>query len=49
MNREIRRKVVDVFQYDDRINSFILDTKPVDTFILQVYMPTSTRTDEEVN
>jgi len=48
MNREVGRKVVNVFQYNDRIIAFILNTKPVDTFILQGKMLISTHTDKKI-
>jgi len=48
MNKEIKRKVVDVMQYNDRIIAFKLGTKHVDTFILQIYIPTSTHTNQEI-
>lgn len=47
MNKEVRRNIVDIVQYNDRTIAIKLETKPVDTFIPKVYMPTSTHTDEE--
>ena len=48
LKKEIGKKVVDIFQYNDRIIAIKIETKPVDTIILQVYMPTSTHKDEEI-
>lgn len=44
----IRKKVVKVIQYSHQIISIKLDTKPIDPFILKVYMPTSTHEDEKI-
>lgn len=41
-------KVKGYVQYSDRIILFKLDTKPIDTVIIQVYMPTSEEEDDEV-
>jgi len=38
LNKEIRKKVVEFVQYNDRIISIKIETKPVNTFILQVYI-----------
>lgn len=35
-------------QYSDRIILVKLDTKPIDTVIIQVYMPTSEEDNDEV-
>ncbi|CAI6352699.1 unnamed protein product [Macrosiphum euphorbiae] len=48
LNKEIGKKVVEVVQYNERIIAIKIETKPVDTFILQVYMQTSTHKDEEI-
>lgn len=48
LNKEIGKKVVEILQYNDRIIAINIETKPVNTFILQVYMPTSIHKDKKI-
>ncbi|KAL4135345.1 hypothetical protein QTP88_006960 [Uroleucon formosanum] len=48
LNKEIGKKVVEVVQYNKRKIAIKIEPKPVDTFILKEYMPTSTHKDEEI-
>ncbi|XP_050528190.1 craniofacial development protein 2-like [Daktulosphaira vitifoliae] len=48
MNKNLGKKVKGYIQYDDRIILVKLQTKPKDTIVVQVYMPTSNSNDEEV-
>lgn len=48
LNKEMGKKVIEIVQYNDRIIAIKIETKPVDTFILQVYMPTSSHKDEKI-
>lgn len=48
MNRKTGRKVIDVAQYSNQIIAIKLNINPVDTFILQVYISTSTHKDDEI-
>jgi len=48
MNKILGKKVKGYIQYDDRIILVKFQTKPKDTIVVQVYMPTSNSNDEEV-
>jgi len=48
MNKDMGKRVNTVIQYNHRIIAIKIDTKPVNTFIIQVYMPTSGHGDDEV-
>lgn len=48
LNKTLGKKVKGYIQFDDRIILIKLQTKPKDTIVVQVYMPTSNSSDEEV-
>ncbi|XP_046392311.1 craniofacial development protein 2-like [Ischnura elegans] len=48
MNKEAGKKPKGYLQFDGRIILVKLNTKPKDTIIIQVYMPTTNEGDEEV-
>ena len=48
MNKEIGNKVLYYKQQSERLIMVKIDTKPVVTTVVQVYMPTNTHTDQEV-
>jgi exonuclease III len=41
-------RVKSYYQFSDRISRVILETKPKDTIVVQVYMPTSDYEDDEI-
>jgi len=48
MNKDMGKRVNTVIQYNHRIIAIKIDTKPVNAFINQVYMPTSGHGDDEI-
>ena len=49
LKKEWGRRVKSVWQYNERILMVKLEGEPTDTVIVQVYMPTSTHTEEEID
>lgn len=44
----MEKRVITVIQYNSRIISIKMDTKFINTFVIQVYMPTSRHGDYEI-
>ena len=49
LDKEMAQRVIKVVQHNDRIILVKLKTEPVNMIIIQVYMPTSAYTEEEVD
>lgn len=48
LNKELGQRVTEYIQYNERTMRVRISTKPADTVIIQVYMPTTTHEDEEI-
>lgn len=48
MNKDLDHKIKSIIHFNERIIGIKIETKQTDTFIIQIYMPTSSHKDEEI-
>ena len=49
LKKELSRNITNIERYEDRVIMVTIEAEPVNLTILQVYMPTTTHTEEEVD